>query len=72
MIKGEFDKLLEAVGEVFNRLSTGHDGNFYSWGYQREHSSDETKLVLNILRQESDRQKQDLEQRISELAEPLG
>ena len=50
--KGEMDRLITTIEEVFNGLSSGHDGNVYSWSYQADSSVWQTAEVLRILEED--------------------
>jgi len=55
--KGEIDNLSKTIDTIFNKLSSSHDGNIYSWSFQEDSSSRTTINVLNTLKDEIARQK---------------
>jgi len=65
--KGQVDGLVATVGDVFNRLSAGHDGSFYDWSFQRKDSAELTDRMLTILQEEMDSRRVELNRRLVQL-----
>jgi len=57
LIKGDVDRMVETLKDVFNQLSQGHDGSVYSWSYQTRRSEWETSEILRILSEDAQAQK---------------
>jgi hypothetical protein len=51
-LKGDVDSLFRTISSVFNKLSSGHDGNRFEWSFQENSTSRVTTEILNVLRDE--------------------
>ncbi len=57
LIKKDLDQMIVTLEDVFNQLSQGHDGSFYSWSYQANRSAWVASEILRILSEDAQRLK---------------
>ena len=55
LLIGDADAMAEAAVDAFNRLSSAHDGQCWSFDYQPQRSSWETREVMRVMVQERKR-----------------
>ena len=58
---GDLDGLAETIRSAFNKLSSGHDRNFYSWSQAVKTSEQETVAILRALLDQEGQRKRRLE-----------
>ncbi|MFZ7131318.1 MAG: hypothetical protein ACOWWR_03065 [Eubacteriales bacterium] len=57
-LKGDIDSLFGAVKATFNKLSSGHDGNLFSWSFTEESASRNATEIFRVLKDDILRRKE--------------
>ena len=67
LIKGETDAFIETLGDVFNKLSAGHERRSVAWSFQRWNSERQTRDILQIAREDLEKRRGESQRALKEL-----